>query len=81
MNVLCYRFVHTLSGRSGIPHIQVTRHGREREFFVYNLLVRIHIIVLINLSRTASRHGSLNSLFQVALYLPSWKTGEAPDAV
>ena len=41
----------------------------EREIFIGNLLVRIHMI--IEMSRPALRHGSLNSLFQVALYLPS----------
>ena len=43
---------------------------REREIFIDNLLVRVHLI--IEMSRPALRHGSLNSLFQVALYLPSW---------
>ena len=43
--------------------------SRERDFFIVNLLVRDHfIIVMIG---PASRHGSLNSLFQVALHLPS----------
>ena len=42
---------------------------REREIFIDNLLVRVHLI--IEMSRPALRHGSLNSLFQVALYLPS----------
>ena len=37
--------------------------------FIDNLLVRVHLI--IEMSRPALRHGSLNSLFQVALYLPS----------
>ena len=41
---------------------------REREIFIDNLLVRVHLI--IEMSRPALRHGSLNSLFQVALYLP-----------
>ena len=38
---------------------------REREILIDNLLVRVHII--IEMSRPALRHGSLNSLFQVAL--------------
>ena len=42
---------------------------REREIFIDNLLVRVHLI--LEMSRPALRHGSLNSLFQVALYLPS----------
>ena len=41
----------------------------EREIFIDNQLVRVHLI--IEMSRPALRHGSLNSLFQVALYLPS----------
>jgi hypothetical protein len=41
----------------------------EREIFIDNLLVRIHLIIEMN--RPALRRGSLNSLFQVALYLPS----------
>ena len=43
----------------------------EEEFFVDNLLVRIHFIIEM-IWWTASRHGSLNSLFQVALYPPSY---------
>ena len=43
--------------------------GSEREIFIDNLLVRVHLI--IEISRPALRHGSLNSLFQVAVYLPS----------
>ena len=49
--------------------------GREKEFFIDNLLVRIHTIIemiLVNdFSKPALRHESLNSLFQVALYLSS----------
>ena len=41
----------------------------EREIFIDNLLVRVHLI--IERSRPALRHGSLNFLFHVALYLPS----------
>ena len=37
----------------------------DREIFIDNLLVRVHLI--IEMSRPALRHGSLNSLFQVAL--------------
>jgi hypothetical protein len=43
--------------------------SREREIFIDNLLVRVHLI--IEMSRPALRNGTLNSLFQVALYLPS----------
>ena len=39
----------------------------EREIFIDNLLVRVHLI--IEMSRPALRHGGLDSLFQVALYL------------
>ena len=42
---------------------------REREIFIDILLVRVHLI--IEMSRPALRHGSLNSLFQVTLCLPS----------
>ena len=49
--------------------------GREKEFFIDNLLVRIHSIIemiLVNdFSKPALHHESLNSPFQVALYLPS----------
>ena len=38
--------------------------SREKEIFIDNLLVRVHLI--IEMSRPALRHGSLNSLFQVA---------------
>jgi len=42
----------------------------EREFFIDNLLFRIHyVIVMIMLTRLAP--WELNSLFQVALHLPS----------
>ena len=41
----------------------------EREILIDNLLVRVNVI--IEMSRPALRHGSLNSPFQVALYLPS----------
>ena len=41
---------------------------REREILIDSLLVRVHFI--IEMSRPALRQGTLNSLFQVALYLP-----------
>jgi hypothetical protein len=47
--------------------------------FIDNLLVRVHLI--IEMSRPALLHGSLNSNFQVALYLsfeftiPNWREG------
>ena len=40
--------------------------ARERDFVIDNLLVRIHSII-----EMIWWTGSLNSLFQVALYLPS----------
>jgi len=43
-------------------------HTAEREFFIDNLLVRIHYIIVM-VSEPASRHRNLNSLFQVALQL------------
>ena len=43
--------------------------GPNREIFIEDLLDRVHLI--IEMSRPALRHRSLNSLFQVALYLPS----------
>ena len=42
----------------------------EREFFIDNLLVRIHFIIVM-IRWTGLAPGSLNSLFQVALHLPS----------
>ena len=52
-------------GSTAVAHPRL----REREIFIDNLLVRVHLI--IEMSRPALRHGNLNSLFQVALYLPS----------
>ena len=49
--------------------------ARERDFFIDNLPVRIQFIIEIDFSRPALRHGSWNSLFQVAFYLPSCETG------
>ena len=43
---------------------------RERKSFIENLLVRIHSSIEM-IWWTASRHGSLNHLFLVALYIPS----------
>ena len=51
---------------------------REREIFIDNLLVRVHL--LIEMSRPALRYGSLNSLFQVALHLPSKGPRLDPEA-
>jgi len=65
------------SGRISVEHGECVstltnsmRPGRPsahaaREIFIDNLLVRVHFI--IKMSRLALRHGSLNSLFQVAL--------------
>ena len=49
-----------MPGYSGMAVIR-----REREIFIDNLLVRVHLI--IEMSIPALRHGSLNSLFQVAI--------------
>ena len=43
----------------------------EREFFIDNLMVRIHSIIVVILADRACAMGVLNSLFQIALYLPS----------
>ena len=56
--------------------------GRERELFIDNLLVRIHLIIV---DRTCAM-GVLNSLFQVALHLPSLRgrlvgLGQDPEPV
>jgi hypothetical protein len=42
-----------------------------RDFFIAKLLVRIHFIIEMFWA-PASRHGSLNSLFQVACSIISW---------
>jgi len=52
---------------------------REREFFIDNLLVRIHLIIMM-IRGPVSRHGSLNSLFQVALHLPPCSRGAGVTA-
>ena len=39
----------------------------EREFFIDNLMVRIHSIIVMVLVDQPLRHGILNSLFQIAL--------------
>jgi hypothetical protein len=46
--------------------------AEEREFFIHNLLVRIRLIMEM---MPAWRHESLNFLFQVPLYLPSFQVG------
>ena len=61
-----------------LPSTMVIPSPSEREIFIDNLLVRVRLI--IEMSRLALRHGSLNSLFQVALYLPlvlslKWSVG------
>jgi hypothetical protein len=45
--------------------------GREAEFFIDNLLDRIHLIIAMILVDRPCAIGVLNSLSQVALYLPS----------
>jgi hypothetical protein len=50
-------------------HFGARRQPQEREIFIDSLLVRVHLI--IEMSRPALRHGSLNSPFQIASYLPS----------
>ena len=44
---------------------------REREFFIDDLMVRIHLIIVMILEDRPCAMGVLNSLFQIALYLPS----------
>ena len=59
--------VHSLaSGELVYPssYILVLLHRSEREFFIDNILVRIHSIIMM------MSHGSLNFLLQVALHLP-----------
>ena len=46
---------------------ELAAQARERDFFIDNILVRTHL----DFSGPVLRHGRLNSLFQVALYLPS----------
>ena len=50
-----------------------------REIFIDNLLVRVHFI--IEMCRPALRHGSLNPLFQVALFLLSVLEDDVPYPV
>jgi hypothetical protein len=45
--------------------------GVEREFFIHNLMVRIHLTIVMVLVDRPCATGVLNSLFQIALYLPS----------
>jgi hypothetical protein len=47
-------------GMMSPPEVERNAIRAEREFFFDNLLVRIHFIVEM------TRHGGLNSLFQVA---------------
>ena len=49
--------------------------GRGRTTFMDTLLVRVPLI--IKLGRPPLPHGGLNSLFQVALYLPFCHNGQA----
>ena len=51
-------------GSDATPAAAGIMPARERDFFMDNLLVRVHLI--IEMSRPALRHGRLNSLFQVA---------------
>jgi len=48
----------------------------EKDFCIDNLLVRINLNHRDDFSRPALRHESLNSLFQVALHLPSYYNPE-----
>ena len=50
---------------------RVAGAGAEREFFIDNLVVRIHLIIEMILVDRPRAIGVLDSLFQVALYLPS----------
>ena len=56
-----------------VPHVESETLARfagvETEFFIDNLLDRIHSFIAM--IRPASRHGILNSLYQVALHLPT----------
>ena len=53
---------------------------REQDFFSDSLLIRVHLVVeMIRFGGPASRHGSYNSLFQVALYLPPQRCTDLQD--
>ena len=70
---MCEHHLVPFHGRAHIAYLPrgkvQSRPPREREIFIDNLLVRVHLI--IEMSRPALRHGSLNSLSQGALYLSS----------
>jgi len=55
------------------------REVRERKFFVDNLLVQIHYIIVLITTEPASRHVSSNPLFQVVLHLPFQPPTGVPD--
>ena len=57
-----------LCGQTQSPRIDLEDSIQEREFFIDNLLVRIHFIIVI-IRWTGLGHGSLNSLSKVALHL------------
>ena len=46
------------------------RGGKEREFFVDDLMVRIHLIIVMILVDRPCAMGVLNSPFQITFYLP-----------
>ena len=54
------------------PLSQTSSHTIKREFFIDNPLVRIHHYHLDDFSRPALRHGTSNSIYHVAQYLPSY---------
>jgi hypothetical protein len=63
---MCFGHSLLLFSPPGRSRLSPKEAPREREIFIDNLLVRVHLI--IEMSRPALRHWSLNSLFQVALY-------------
>ena len=67
--VYIYIYIHIYTFEALFEAAGVAVIPREREIFIDNLLVRVHLI--IKMSRPALRHGSVNFLFQVALHLPS----------
>ena len=67
---------HLQLHRRLLHDVTTTPDTIDREIVIDNLLVRVHLN--IEMSRPALRHGSLNSLFQVALYLPSYTITPEP---
>ena len=67
-------------GRGGRGGLVSRAEGGWREFFIGNLLVRIHLVIEMILVDRPRAIGVLNSLFQAALHLPSneQSTSERP---